>query len=122
MNAQALLISRLSLSFLWIFTGLTSLFFAAEIGYAILTRAGIVGIMADVAVWAGSLGDITLGVWLLLGWGLKWCYRLQLLTIVVFTALLTFIAPEFWLHPFGPVTKNIPILALIGLLQIEAES
>lgn len=122
MNAQALLISRLSLSFLWIFTGLTSLFFAAEIGYAILTRAGIVGIMADVAVWAGSLGDITLGVWLLLGWGLKWCYRLQLLTIVVFTALLTFIAPEFWLHPFGPVTKNIPILALIGLLQIEAKS
>jgi hypothetical protein len=24
--------------------------------------------------------------------------------------------PEFWLHPFGPMLKNLPLLAVLGLL------
>ena len=113
---KELLWARLSLSFLWLFTGLTSWFFAPYIGYEILASAGIGGGLAQVCVVAGSVLDITLGVWLLSGKALVWCYRVQLLVIVLFTVLLTIIAPGYWLHPFGPVTKNLPVLALIGLL------
>ena len=30
--------------------------------------------------------------------------------------IITFFLPEYWLHPYGPVTKNLPVLALIALL------
>jgi hypothetical protein len=36
--------------------------------------------------------------------------------IVLYTALITFGLPEFWLHPFAPVLKNLPMLAAIWLL------
>jgi hypothetical protein len=30
--------------------------------------------------------------------------------------LVTFFLPEYWLHPYGPISKNVPIVALIALL------
>jgi hypothetical protein len=36
--------------------------------------------------------------------------------IVAYTLLITIWLPEFWLHPYGPVVKNIPLLAAICLL------
>ncbi|HVF63461.1 MAG TPA: DoxX-like family protein, partial [Casimicrobiaceae bacterium] len=29
--------------------------------------------------------------------------------------------PEFWAHPYGPVLKNLPILALLVLLAVLEE-
>ncbi|NRB42200.1 MAG: NAD-dependent dehydratase, partial [Pseudomonadales bacterium] len=88
MPDKQLLLARLSLSFLWIFTGLTSCFFAPELGYEILAKAGITGWQAQGSVLAGSILDIGLGLWLLSGKALVLCYRLQLIVIVVFTVLL----------------------------------
>ena len=31
-------------------------------------------------------------------------------------ALITLFLPEYWLHPYGPISKNLPILASIALL------
>jgi hypothetical protein len=31
--------------------------------------------------------------------------------------IITVRLPEFWLHPFGPLLKNLPMLAGIFLLQ-----
>ncbi len=107
---------RLSLAFLWIFTGLTSSFFAPDIGYQVLAEAGIIGGLAKLLVYGGSLVDIALGIWLLTGKGLRACCHIQIIIILTYTVLLTLISPAFWLHPFGPLTKNIPILALIAIL------
>jgi DoxX-like family len=106
-------VARLSLSFLWIFTGLTSYFFAKEVGYEVLALGGITGPFADACIVAGSVLDILIGFWLVLGRQLRWCYLLQLGVIAVYTLLLTLIAPEFWLHPFGPLTKNVPLVVLV---------
>ncbi len=106
-------VAKLSLSFLWIFTGLTSYFFAKEIGHEVLSLAGITGSLAEVLIVAGSVTDILIGLWLVLGGQLRWCYLLQIGVITVYTILLTAIAPDFWLHPFGPLTKNIPLVVLI---------
>ena len=31
--------------------------------------------------------------------------------------IITIFLPEFWLHPYGPLTKNLPMLAAILLLH-----
>jgi hypothetical protein len=32
------------------------------------------------------------------------------------TLLATLIHPAWWLHPFGPLTKNLPIAAILWVL------
>jgi hypothetical protein len=105
-----------SLSFVWIFTGLTSIFFSPDIGYDILASANITGVLADIAVYSGGVLDILLGLWLLLGKRVKLCCVCQIAVIVIYTILLTIIDASFWLHPFGPLTKNMPIMVLICLV------
>jgi hypothetical protein len=40
--------------------------------------------------------------------------------VAAYTLIITFFMPEFWLEPFGPVLKNVPILAMLWLLhQLE---
>ncbi|GLR71013.1 DoxX-like family protein [Agaribacter marinus] len=102
-----------SLAMLWIFTGLTSLFFSPDIGYQILASAGLFGTLADISVIGGGALDIALGLWLLTSFRIKLCCLIQVAVIVFYMVLLTFIDAAFWLHPFGPVTKNFPILVLI---------
>lgn len=107
---------RLSLSFLWLFTAATSFWWGRKIGYDVLAQQHIQGEIADWCINAGSILDALIGIWLLTAYKLKWCYRFQIVLILSYSILLTVIAPEFWLHPFGPLTKNIPILALLVLL------
>jgi hypothetical protein len=102
-----------SLAFLWLFTGLTSIFFSPEVGYEILASTNISGTLADISVLGGGVLDIALGLWLLTSIKLKLCCLTQIVVIVTYTLLLTLIDASFWLHPFGPITKNIPILVLI---------
>lgn len=111
------LIARLSLSFLWLFTATTSFWWGRNIGYEVLAQQHIQGEFADLCINAGSILDAGIGCWLLTGRKLGWCYKLQIILIASYSILLSFIAPEFWLHPFGPITKNIPILALIFILM-----
>ena len=41
----------------------------------------------------------------------------QIAVVVVYTLIISFTLPRLWLEPFGPVVKNLPILALLVLLQ-----
>ncbi|WP_448547560.1 DoxX-like family protein [Thalassotalea fusca] len=102
-----------SLSFLWLFTGLTSIFFSPETGYEILASANITGVLADISVIGGGVLDIVLGIWLLTAFRIKLCCLIQTAVIVFYTLLLTLIDAGFWFHPFGPITKNVPIIVLI---------
>lgn len=117
MSTQNLLsAARISLSFLWIFTGLTSLFFEPDFGYQVLARANVSGLLADIAIVGGSVLDIALGIWLLTQWRERMCCIVQATTIVLYTTLLSVIDPSYWLHPFGPLSKNLPILVLISII------
>lgn len=111
--------ARYSLAFLWVFTGLTSIYFSPEIGYQILASANITGLLADTSVYAGGALDVALGLWLLTSIRTKLCCIVQITVIAVYTVLLTFIDASFWLHPFGPITKNIPIIVLIFFIMIN---
>ena len=73
-------------------------------------------------ILAGAAADAVLGLWLALRPGRK-AYGAALLVMLAMTLLATAIHPAWWLHPFGPLTKNLPIAAiLLVLLQDEATS
>ncbi|ROS02052.1 DoxX-like protein [Sinobacterium caligoides] len=116
MNISVNLAARLSLALLWIFTAATSAIFAQALSYQILAAAGIDGSLASICLYSGSIVDLLIGVWLLYGRQLRHCYWLQLIIITLYTVLLTVIDAHYWLHPFGPLTKNIPLLVMIYYL------
>ena len=75
-------------------------------------------------ILAGAAADAVLGLWLWLALrpGRK-AYGAALLMMLAMTLLATAIQPAWWLHPFGPLTKNLPIAAILWvLLQDEATS
>ncbi len=115
-NSKISFFCRFSLSFLWLFTAATSFWWGRATGYEVLAQQHIIGVVADMCINAGSLLDAAIGLWLLANFKMKWCYALQIIVIVSYTILLTIVDASFWLHPFGPLTKNIPILALLVVL------
>ena len=73
-------------------------------------------------ILAGAAADAVLGLWLALRPG-RMAYGAALLIMLAMTLLATAIHPAWWLHPFGPLTKNLPIAAILWvLLQDEATS
>jgi hypothetical protein len=110
-------IARVCLSFLWLFTAATSYWWGRSIGYEILAQQNIHGDLASWCINLGSVVDAVIGFWLLIGRQLGWCYKFQMILILTYSVLISFIAPQLWLHPFGPITKNIPIIALIFILM-----
>ncbi|WP_444996974.1 DoxX-like family protein [Aliikangiella sp. IMCC44359] len=104
---------RFSLAFVWIFTALTSAFFDKATGAKVLSQININGALSDALIYTASTLDFIIGVWIISNKKAQLCCQIQIVTIFLFTILLTVIAPQFWLHPFGPLTKNVPMLTLI---------
>ena len=70
-------------------------------------------------ILAGAAADAVLGLWLALRPGRK-AYGAALLMMGVMTLLATFVDPSWWLHPLGPLTKNLPIAAILLVLLQDA--
>ncbi|MNV93557.1 hypothetical protein D3C71_1882650 [compost metagenome] len=41
---------------------------------------------------------------------------MQIGLILVYSLIISLWLPEFWAHPYGPMIKNLPMLALTTLL------
>ena len=118
MNDHTLLtLARYSLALLWIYTGLTSIFFDYQTGYELLINFGFNEPITRALIYSGAILDIGLGLWILSNKKMKQCYVIQIMVIVSYTILLTIIESSYWLHPFGPVSKNLPIIMLILILH-----
>jgi len=108
---------RYSLAIVWIITGLLSLgIFPQQASFALLERIGIEGTAASVALYLGSTADIALGMLTLLRPS-KTLWQTQGAVVLLYTIVISIGLPEFWLHPFGPILKNIPFLTLLWLLN-----
>ena len=125
-NAQKLFASlyfmrpllRLLIGFVWIWSGVVSAFlYPQPLALELLHEVGVpVGLDVPLLYFASFL-DIVIGILTLVGYRLQAVLNLQLLVIGVYTLLLSFLAPYHWLHPFGPVLKNLPLLVSIYILS-----
>lgn len=113
------LLARLSVAAVWIWTGIVSLgLFPVADSLVLLEDFGLRGKPALAALFAGALLDLALGV-LTLAAPAHWMRRVwcaQILVIAAYTAMITLRMPHWWLHPYGPLSKNLPMMALIGML------
>lgn len=112
---------RASLTVLWFISGIVSLgLYPVEASLAMLHRVGVPPSLAPWALYGAALLDMALGVLTLL-WPRRRLWLAQMALIVGYTLLITFGLPEQWLHPFAPIVKNLPVLAmLITLYTLEA--
>jgi uncharacterized protein YbjT (DUF2867 family) len=111
------LVLRMSLAAVWLVAGIVSMgVYPVDESYAMLARVGITGSIAPVALYGAAALDFAFGLGTLFLQHRRLLWIAQATLIGVYTITITFFLPEFWLHPFGPLIKNLPILAAILLL------
>lgn len=112
-----LLVLRMALAAVWLVAGVVSMgIYPVEESYALLARVGITGVLAPVALYGAAAIDIAFGLGTLFLRRRRLLWIAQATLIGIYTITITYFLSEFWLHPFGPLIKNLPILAAILLL------
>ena len=122
MKPADLRLIRTTLAIIWLVTGMLSLgIYPQQDSLHLLSRMGLQGTPALAALYLAAMLDMVLGL-LTLIMRRKILWVLQALLIFFYTLMISFWLPEFWLHPFGPILKNLAILVLLWLLyQYEME-
>ena len=106
-----------TLAVVWIATAVASAVTADTIGPALLAAQHRLHVSWHPwLIWAGAALDLALGLamWLRPG---RLVWGAALAATVGMTAVATWIDPSLWWHPLGPLTKNLPILALLWALR-----
>ncbi len=107
---------RISIAIVWLVTAWVSAFiYPEQESYRLLARTGIEGALAPVALYGAALLDGVFGL-LSLVRPRRWLWLMQIALILGYTLLITLYLPEFWAHPYGPLLKNLPLLAALWLL------
>jgi uncharacterized protein YbjT (DUF2867 family) len=106
----------LAMALLWLMTAAVSWFgWPHEESRAWLAACGIPAFAQEPMLLAASLTDAAIGLLLLLR-PRRWLWAAQLLLVGGYTLIMSICLPFFWLHPFGPLSKNLPLLALMLLM------
>jgi uncharacterized protein YbjT (DUF2867 family) len=109
---------RAAIGVVWIATAIVSLgVYSVSESYALLARVGLSGGVATAALYGAAAIDLAFGIGVFVLRDRRWLWRAQALLIVVYSVIIAIKLPEYWLHPFGPVLKNLPMLAAIALLH-----
>jgi hypothetical protein len=117
MDAADRRLTRLTLAAMWLATGALSLsIYPQADSLGLLARVGLQGATALTTLYLAAALDIALGL-LTLFRPSKFLWQAQAMLIVAYTLIISLWLPEFWLHPFGPILKNLPVLMLLWLLN-----
>lgn len=113
---QPLQLLRLSLVAVWLWTCIASLLQWQGESTALLVAGGIQtpGMQAWL-IGGGAALDLMLGLGLLFRPG-RSAYAAALIAMLLMTVAATALLPALWLHPLGPLSKNLPIAAALWLL------
>ncbi|MGM9514134.1 DoxX-like family protein [Roseateles sp. DB2] len=109
-------LARASLIALWLGTAVVSLLGWQGISRELLTGTLLPPAWHGAAIAVGSAADALLGL-ALWRWDRPWVYRACLALIGLMTLVATVLQPALWLHPLGPLSKNLPVAALLLILQ-----
>jgi uncharacterized protein YbjT (DUF2867 family) len=114
---------RLAIASVWIATAIVSAFlYPAADSYELLARTGIPAHLRPAMLYGAALFDVLLGLGTLFLRRRRLLWLMQLALIGFYTIVIALRLPEFLVHPYGPLTKNLPMLAAIWLLyELEKE-
>ena len=109
---------RACVAIVWIASGVVSLgLYPVADSLALLARAGV---GSSFFLYGAALLDIAMGAGIYVLKNRRWLWRLQILLILGYSAIIAWWLPEFLLHPFAPVLKNLPMLAaIVALHELE---
>jgi hypothetical protein len=111
---------RYSLVFVWLATAVVSVWELDGQSRQLLANLPFNPPQATTAlVLAGAGADALVGLWIAFRPG-RAAYAAALVLMAAMTLLATAIEPAWWLHPFGPLTKNLPIAAILVVLLRDA--
>ena len=111
MNDRDLL--RFSLVFVWLATAAASIWELHGQSAMLLADAGVRDPSVSQALTLGGAAvDAVLGLALLFKPS-RGVYLLALAVMGAMTFVATLLEPSLWLHPLGPLTKNVPIAAVL---------
>ena len=111
---------RVSVALVWIGSGVLSLgLYPVAESLALLARVGLSSLFV---LYSAALLDIAIGVAILVLKRRRWLWRLQMALIAGYSVIIALWLPELWLHPFGPLLKNLPMLAaILALHELEED-
>ncbi len=109
---------RVAVAIVWIVTGIVSLgVYPVADSYALLARVGLTGMAAAVALYGAAVLDLVFGLGVLILRDRRWLWRAQMALIALYSVIIAIWLPEQWAHPYGPMTKNLPLFVAILLLH-----
>ena len=103
------------LAFIWLATGLGVLHPAYRLAGAASLEA--LGLPAWLMI-AACLGEILLGLRVLLGRAATWLVALQIAGILTFSVILSISERDLWLDPWSRLTKNLPLVVMLAVLWL----
>jgi hypothetical protein len=107
---------RYCLAAVWLITGVISLsIYPVQDSLALLAKVGIVEQFSVFILYAEALLDIVIGILTLSRPSLS-LWLLQACIVGGYSVVIALCLPEFLIHPFGPILKNLPIFTLLWLL------
>ncbi len=109
-------LARYTLALVWLATGMLSLgIYPQQKSLQLLSRVGLSGDFALFTLLGSSMLDVMLGI-LTLTRPSRFLWRAQSILVLIYSIIIACFLPEYWLHPFGPMLKNLPVLMLLWLL------
>jgi hypothetical protein len=112
---------RASLIAVWLFTAVASIVELNGQSREVLAAAGITSPpwLVQLLIGGGAAADLVVGI-ALWRWPGRASYGAALALMVAMTLVATVLQPSLWLHPLGPLLKNLPIAALLWHLYPRA--
>ncbi len=111
-----------SLAFVWLYSAICSAFlFPHEKSFALLSQVGIPSSWHAITLYTACLLDAVLGMALLFQFQVKKSCYLQIAVILIYSAIIVWKLPQELIHPFAPIAKNVPLIAMILVLILLSE-
>ncbi len=105
---------RGGMALVWVTEGLfPKLLFQQPMELAVVEGSALVPMDAGAFLVLLGVAQLASGVLALVlrGRPLRWLLGAQVAALVLLPLLVSWQAPELWFHPFGPLTKNLPLIA-----------
>ena len=108
----------------WLWSGVVPVVFETQLSLSLLSQVGIGSLKVQWLLLAGSsLLDAAFGVLCFTRLRFQAAFWLaHLAAVALYSVIIAFRLPEMWLHPFAPLVKNIPIMAVLLLLYRECKN